>query len=133
MPGVPNDHSQLVYTRDGQNSFDSGAVVTGAAASISVTLPATVGLTQYLTHFSISGGGATVGSLVTATVTGLVGGTISIVIAVPAGATLGITPIVFNYSRPVPAAVANAAIVLTLPSLGAGNTAAAVNIRGFLA
>lgn len=102
-----------------------------AAASAVATLPGVAGKTTYITGFEITGGGATAASLVVATLAGIISGTASYVVAVPVGATLGITPLSVQFSQPIPASAANTAIVLTLPSLGAGNTNAAVVAHGF--
>ncbi len=103
---------------------------TGAASALSPTL--TTDGTNFLTctGFAITGGGATAASLVTATLTGATGGTLSYVIAVPAGVTLGITPLVVQFDPPLVSASNNTSIVLNVPSFGAGNTAAAANLQG---
>ena len=102
-----------------------------AAATATATLAATAAKTTYITGFDITGGGATAASVVVATVTGLLGGTMSYAIAVPAGVTLGITPLIVNFSPPLPASAVNTAIVVSVPSLGAGNTNCVANARGF--
>jgi Tfp pilus assembly major pilin PilA len=102
-----------------------------AAASAVATLAAVAGKTTYISGFTITGAGATAASVVVATLTGVVTGTMSYVIAVPAGAAVGITPLIIKYTSPIPASAPNTAIVVTLPSLGAGNTNAAVTAHGF--
>jgi hypothetical protein len=102
-----------------------------ANASAAATFPAVANVTNYVTGFTITGGGATAASLVIATLVGLLGGTASFDVAVPAGATLGLTPLVVTFPQPIPASAANTALVLTLPALGAGNTHAAVVMHGF--
>lgn len=104
-----------------------------AAATATATLAAAATKTTYITGFEITGGGATAASVVTATVTGLLGGAQSYSIAVPAGAALGITPLIVNFPTPFPASAVNTAIVVSVPSLGAGNTNAVANARGFQA
>lgn len=111
----------------------SGSSGNVAAAAATATLAAAAGKTTYMTGFDITGAGATAASVVTATVTGLLGGTQSYTIAVPAGATLGIAPVFVAFSQPFPASAVNTAIVVTVPSLGAGNTNAVANARGFQA
>lgn len=103
-----------------------------AAASAVGTLPAVAGRTNYISGFQITGAGATAASVVVATLVGIISGTASYVVAVPAGAAVGISPIDVRFTTPVPASAVNTAIVLTLPSLGAGNTNAAVSVQGFL-
>jgi len=130
MP-ILSDSSKLVYTIDGNDRIDISVPGTAAAAVLTLTIPAIAGKTAYLTGFIITGGGATAASLVTGTITGINGGTHSHIIAVPAGATAGITPITRDYNRPQPASAVNTAIVLSIPSFGAGNTAVAAIIRGY--
>ncbi len=109
-------------------SSSSGNV---AAASAVATLAAAAAKTTYISGLALTGGGATGASLVTATVAGLLGGTMSLTFAVPAGVTLGATPILLQFNPPLPASAVNTAIVVTLPSLGAGNTNAAAAAWGF--
>jgi hypothetical protein len=102
-----------------------------ANASAVATLAAAAGKTNYLSNVIIAGAGATAASVVLATITGLLGGTVTIPVAVPAGVTTGIAPLVLNFNPPLPASAANTAIVVTLPALGAGNTNAAVTAAGY--
>lgn len=104
--------------------------VANASAVATLAAPG-AGITNYLTGFEITFSGATAASVVVATVTGLLGGTRSYIVSVPAGATVGGTPLIVDFSTPIPASAANTAIVVTLPALGAGNTNACVNARGF--
>lgn len=105
----------------------SGSVANATAA---VTLAAPASGINYVTSIAITGAGATAASIVVATLSGVVGGPFAYIIAVPAGATTGITPIFRQYPIPL-AGVAGQAITLSLPALGAGNTNAAVNLAGF--
>lgn len=108
------------------------ASATGAAGAISATLaPGAVTKRSYATGFEITGGGATAASLVAATLVGILGGTATFTIAVPAGATLGIVPLSVQFASPVPASAVNTNIVLNLPSFGAGNTATNITLHGF--
>lgn len=110
-------------------SYSSGNV---AAATASATIPApSNGQTAFLTGFEVTGAGATAASVVALTVTGLLGGTATYNVAVPAGATVGLAPLVFEFNPPLSASAANTAIVVSLPSLGAGNTNAAVVAHGY--
>lgn len=101
-----------------------------AAAVATATLAAAANQTTYITGFTVTGAGATAGSVVLVTVTGCVGGTMTFVLAVPAGAGVGITPLVVDFPHPVPATGPNTAIVVSAPSFGAGNTNAAVVATG---
>lgn len=113
----------------GSPVFNSSGNV--AAANAIATLPAVANKTNYLTGVEFTGGGATAGVLVVATITGLLGGTASYVFAAPTGATLGAS-LILAFDPPLPASGQNVAIVATLPSLGAGNTNAVTNARGVL-
>lgn len=102
-----------------------------AAAAAVATLPGVANKTTYITGFTITGGGATAAALVLATLVGCVSGTLTFVYGAVAGAALASQALVVSFDTPIPASAVNTAIVLTLPSLGAGNTNAAVTARGF--
>jgi hypothetical protein len=102
-----------------------------AAATATATLPAVAAKTTYITGFEITAAGATAGAAVVATVTGTVSGTLSYVFTAPTGATVGAAPLTVEFSPALPSSAVNTAIVVTLPSLGAGNTNAAVVAHGF--
>jgi hypothetical protein len=106
----------------------SGNVAAGSAVA---TLAAVAGKTTYIAGFSVTAAGATAASVVTATVAGVITGTLSYTVSVPAGVTTGITPLIVKYVPPIQASAVNTAIVVTLPSLGAGNTNATVVAHGF--
>ena len=110
-------------------SSSSGNVANASAAA---TLPAVAAKTNYLSGLILTGAGATAASVVTATVTGLLGGTMSITVAVPAGATASIVPVSLAFNPPLPASAVNTAIVVTLPALGAGNTNASASAWGYV-
>lgn len=117
--------------------YPSGATpITGASGNVAnasavATLSGTSGKTTYITGFEVTSGGATAASLVTVAITGTVTGTLSYTYAAPAGATAGATPLVVEFSTPVPASAANTSIVVTVPALGAGNTNATVVAHGY--
>ena len=102
-----------------------------ANASAVATLAGAAGLTTYISGFEITGAGATAASVVTATITGLLGGTLTYVIAVPAGVTAPLPSLVVPFFPPLPSSSVNTNIVVTLSALGAGNTNAAVVAHGF--
>ncbi len=108
----------------------SSGNVANAAAAASLPAPGAAVL-NYATGFVITAGGATAGSLVLATLAGVLGGTMTFAIAIPAGATLGAQPLVVSFPTPIPASALNTAITLTLPAAGVGNTNAAVVLTGF--
>lgn len=105
-----------------QISASSGNV---ANANAVATLPAVANKTNYLSGVSLTGAGATAAGVVEATIDGLVGGTMTFTMAVPAGVTAGLPALNLSFNPPLPAAAPNTAIVVTLPALGAGNTNAA--------
>ena len=109
-------------------SYSSGNV---AAATATATLAAVAGKTTYITGFSITGAGATAASVVNPTITGLLGGTQTYTLAVTAGATLANTPLNVFFDPAIPASAVNTAIVVSCPSLGAGNTNNTVNAWGY--
>lgn len=102
-----------------------------ANASAVATLAGSAGLTTYICGLQITGSGATAASVVSATLTGLISGTATYTVAVPAGVTAGVQPLVISLAPCIPASSTNTSIVLTLPALGAGNTNAAVAAQGF--
>jgi hypothetical protein len=104
---------------------------TGAAATVAATIPAVAAKTNYLTGFEITAAGATAASVVSLSVTGLLGGTVTYTYAAVAGVTLGCVPLVVQFNPPLPASAVNTAIVVSLPSLGTGNTVANVVSHGF--
>lgn len=121
----------LVETRAGPPAGSGVAdSATGAAAAITATLAAVAGKRTFLTGFSVTGAGATAASIITVTVTGLAV-TLSYKLAVPAGATVGVTPLHVTFPQPIPASGDNVAIVVNVPSFGVGNTDAAVAASGY--
>jgi hypothetical protein len=113
------------------NDVDVDASSAAAAAANNVILPAAVGATTFITGFEITGTGATGTSTVTITVTGILGGTKTYFMVIPAGAALADTSLIIEYARPIPASALNTAITVNVPSFGAGNLNAAVTAHGF--
>ena len=108
----------------------SGNVANAAAVA---TLNSDPGALTYLTGFVITASGATGALVVLVTVAGLLGGTQSFVFTFPAGATVAATPLVVQFSEPIPASALDTDIVITLPAGGTGNTNASVVANGFKA
>lgn len=102
-----------------------------AAAVAAATLPAVAAKTNYLSGFVLSGGGATAGSTIDVTITGLLGGTRHYSYCVPTGAAVPAPILIGKFDPPLPASGANVAIVCSSPSFGAGNTGASMNAEGF--
>lgn len=108
------------------------ASATAAAGAMTATLTGAANQRTYITGFQVTGAGATGASVITVTVTGVITGTMSYNIAVPAGATAAVTPLIVTFPVPVQSSAVNTSIVVNVPSFGAGNTNAAVAAQGFL-
>lgn len=142
MPGTTNGVQVNAALPAGTNTIgsvgivDVGTTVLGdsgnvANASAVATLAGTAAKTTYITGFCLSASGATAGADVTATITGLLGGTKSYTFTFPLGAAVPAQPINVQFSRPLPASAQNTAIVVTLPAGGTGNTNAAATAEGY--
>jgi hypothetical protein len=101
-----------------------------ANATATATIAAQAGRLNYLNNLIVTGGGATAASVVTCTITGLQGGTISFIYGAPAGAAIRGDSLAMPFSAPIPASAPNTAIVASCPALGAGNTRMVVTITG---
>ncbi len=102
-----------------------------AAAAATATLAGAASLTTYITGFEFTSSGSTVGGVVTITITGTVSGTLHYTYSSVAGAVLANQPLLVQFSPPIPASAANTAIVVSCPSLGAGNTNATMVAHGY--
>jgi len=117
-------------------NLPSGAVTAAnssgnvAAAAANSTIAAVAAKTNYITGFTVSGAGATAASVILVTVTGLLGGTLTFPLAIPAGATLPVL-LQVTFPGPLQASAVNTAIVVNVPSFGAGNTNAASSVYGY--
>lgn len=109
----------------------SGSSGNVAAAPAVATLTPAADRFAHLTAFQAKALGATAGLFTFITITGVEGGTISIPFFFPAGATLEEAELTVDWSVPLRASGPGAAIVVTLPSGGAGNTNAAISAQGF--
>ncbi len=105
-------------------STDSGGA---AAANVSLTIPAAK--MGFLDGFDIDGLGATAGSAIAVTITGLLGGTLTFRIGVPAGVTV---PVTYSkrFNPPLQASATAQAIAVNVPSFGTNNTASSCNAYG---
>lgn len=102
-----------------------------AAASAVATLAAAASKSTFITGFQATGSGATLGSCVNITVTGVIGGTMTYTFCAAAGVLVSDSPLIVSFSPPLQSSAVNTAIVVTMPSLGTGNTNAAVNAQGY--
>lgn len=97
------------------------------SANVSLTIPAsTMG---YLDGFDIDGLGATAGSNVVVTITGLVGGTLTYAFGVTAGATVPVHQS-YRFNPPLQGSTMAQNIGVTLAGFGAGNTGFTNNAYG---
>lgn len=106
------------------------ASANGGAQANNVTLTIPANKMGYLDGFDIDGLGATSGSAIAVTVTGLLGGTLTFSVGIVAGATTPITPCVKRFNPPLQGSAVNTNIVVNVPSFGSGNTAASANAYG---
>ena len=123
------DYSQAV------NVVGGSVAITGTATVvISGTVPVSIAGTPTVlisgtVPVTITSGTVTINNANIAVINAA--GTKTYDIAVPVGATLGITPLVVEFVRPIPASGLNTAIAINVPSFGAGNTLVAATIHGF--
>ncbi len=121
----------LPYTPIANSSGDVGS--NGGAAA---TLPATAGVTNWITAFDISGGGLTTAAIGTVSITGLPTaiGTLTWDFAALASAIGPMTspnPLRITLPDPLPASAVNTAIVVTVAAIGTGNAHICVTAFGF--
>lgn len=121
-PFGPSGNSAVYVTAASGNVANANAVATLAAAA---------GKNTFICGLTITAAGATAASVVSATVVGVITGTLTYTFVAPAGATVAATPLVVSFGTCVPSSALNTAIVVTLPALGAGNTNASVSAWGF--
>lgn len=107
------------------------ASATGTTSAITATLPAVAGRTVFLTSIVVTSSGATAAGSSTVTVTGTVGGSLSFVYPQVAIANNNQAPLDVFYEPAVQASSSNTAISATV-TLGAGTTAGAVTLTGYM-
>jgi hypothetical protein len=117
---------------DGATQLVGSSGVVGAAGAAVATLTSAAGRTAYLTGFAVAGLGATGASVAAITITGVLGGTINFGYPVPAGATVAGPPQQLSFNPPLQASGPSVNIVVTVASLGAGNTAVAAMAQGYM-
>jgi hypothetical protein len=119
-------------TPGGVGSDISNASGNKAAAAANAVLTPATGQFAYMTGFDVTGGGATAASEVLVTVTGLLVGTLTYVLNVPAGVTPTFNPALnIRFPYPMIASAISSAITVNVPSFGSGNTNAATVAYGF--
>jgi hypothetical protein len=103
-----------------------------AAATATATLAAATGKVTYICGFAITSSGSTAAAVVSPTITNLVTGTLTFTYTTVAGVTLANAPLIVPFTtRCLPANAPNTAIVVSMPSLGAGNTNTTVDAWGY--
>lgn len=135
----PNGWLNAIYNQLGGSATSAGPITTITAASGNVAAAvATATLaaggaskTTFICGFTATGGGATAAAVVNLTVTNVITGTMTYTFGANTGAGVPSAPLVVQFNPCVPANAANTTIVVSMPSLGAGNTNAAVNAWGY--
>lgn len=122
---------RLLHRDNGVATVLTAGTTVAAAAQTASLAAGGAGTKNFLSQIVVTGLGATAGSAVDMLVAGIEGGTKTIQVGVPAGATTPITPINLRFEPPIPASADDTAITVTLPSFGTGNTDACLFVTGF--
>lgn len=104
--------------------------VANASAAATLAAGGATGWT-YICGVVVTSSGSTAASVVSGTITGMVGGTMTFTYTSAAGVTTTNQPLVIPFAPCQAASAINTAIVVTLPALGAGNTNATVSAFGY--
>ena len=138
-PAVTISGTPAVTQTPGNNSYPTGATpvlasANGGNVSLTASMPAVGGKTNYVAGVFVSADGSTAGATSYVQLTGLVGGTITIgVITFPAGALLAAQPIYIQFNPPIPASAVNTAIGLTNnTAAGSGNSKTNLFLWGYV-
>lgn len=124
---LASSHAQVAQTGAASVTNSSGDK---AAAQAVATLPAQQNQFTWICGFVVSGLGATGASNIQIAVTGLAAGSTSFALNVPAGVTTALPLTQFTFSPCLQGSAWNTAVVVTVPSLGTGNTHAQVTAWG---
>jgi hypothetical protein len=128
LSGIPAGAQSPIPLQGVGITASSGNVAAGVAVA---TLAAVTGKVTYICGFAITSAGSTGAAIVSPTVTNTVTGTMTFTYASVAGVTLGNQPLVVPFNPCISASAPNTTVVVTLPSLGAGNTNASVSAWGY--
>lgn len=104
---------------------------TTANTGNTATLAAAASKFTYISGFTCTSGGATAASLVTVTVAGLITGSMTYTVAIPAGVTLAAAPLNVSFPNPIQGSAVNTAITVAIGAAGSGNTVEQCNATGF--
>jgi hypothetical protein len=102
-----------------------------ANATVACTLAASAGHTTFIAGFVMNSNGATAGTGVTCTLTGVITGTMSFTYDYGAIASITNAPLFVQFNPPIPASTTNTTIVASCPAGGTGATLATMNAWGF--
>ena len=104
------------------------------AQALTVTIAAAGGQTMnYVCGFALTGGGATAAQLSLVTLTGVNGGTQNYTWGSVTGVALNSPPLIVTFTPCQPASAPNTALVLSVPTLGAGNVSVGATLWGYRA
>jgi hypothetical protein len=106
-----------------------GGAASGGAAPAVATLVIPAAKMGYIDGFDLDGLGATAGSAIAVTIAGLLGGTLTFQVGIPAGVTVPFS-LSRRFNPPLQASAVATNIVVTAPSFGAGNTQSSCNAYG---
>lgn len=124
----PGKNAAGVFTIATPETCSSGNV---ANATVACTLAASASKTTYITGFTMTGDGATVGLAVSCTLTNTITGTMTYTFGYPIGVAVPAVPLVVTFPFPIPASAVNTTIVASCPASGTGGTNAAISATGF--
>ena len=126
---APGKNVAGVFTQAVSETCSSGNV---ANATVACTLATASSKTTYITGFTMTADGATVGLAVSCTLTGTITGTMTFTFGYPIGVAVPAQPLNVQFSYPIPASATNTTIVASCPASGTGGTNAAISATGFL-
>lgn len=112
-------------------AFVTNASGNKANANAVATLAKEAGKMTWITGFVLTASGATGALVVDATLTGAASGTMTFSFTYPIGVAVPASPLIVNFSPPLPAADDNTDIVLTLPAGGSGAAHASATAFGY--
>lgn len=126
----PDGNSSADWAMNAVTAYSSGKV---ANATATATVAKAAGKLTYLMGFMITGAGATSAAVKDATITGLLGGTVTFGVTFPSGATTAMQPIICMFPKPIPSSAVNTDIVVSVPAGGTGAANIYVTAWGFTA
>lgn len=102
-----------------------------ANATVACTLATAAAKTTYISGFTMTADGATVGLAVSCTLTGTITGTMTFTFSYPAGIAVAGAPLIVQFNPAIPASTTNTTIVASCPASGTGGTNAAMSAWGY--